>query len=102
MTGPIPKGAKTKRIKPRRVEDPEHLARVRALPCLVCGRMPVEAHHIRQGCGMGQKASDREAIPLCSFCHRTGPWAFHASPSSFQRDHGTERELLARTLEMLG
>lgn len=103
-TKPRREGPKAPRIKPGRVEDPAHLARVRSLPCCVCRltqETPTEAHHIRQGVGMGQKASDRETIPLCAYHHRTGKTAFHASPSMFQWLYGTERELLALTLDKL-
>jgi len=101
---PRRKGPKAPRIKAGRVEDPAHLARVRSLPCIVCQAgnqiTPTEAHHIRDGVGMGQKAGDHEAIPLCSFHHRTGV-SIHLSPITFQWLYGTERELLARTLEAL-
>jgi hypothetical protein len=100
---PRRKGTPTPRIKAGRVEDPEHLARVRSLPCLICGRTPSEAHHIRDGVGVGQKAGDDEAINLCPMHHRLGGFgvAFHHAPREFQAKFGTERELLARTLEML-
>lgn len=106
-TTPRRKGEPATRIKAKRLEDPAHLARVRSLPCLICHAgystqtTPTEAHHIRQGVGMGQKASDHETISLCSWHHRTGPNAFHNGPSIFQWLYGTERELLARTLKML-
>ena len=32
---------------PRRVRDSEHLQYVATLPCLVCGRAPSQAHHLR-------------------------------------------------------
>ncbi len=89
------------RIKPRRKQDKAHLARIAMLPCCVCGYWPVEVHHIRSGVGMGQKASDLETIPLCVWHHRTGPQAFHNGPKIFQALFGTERELLAKTLERL-
>ena len=104
---PRRKGTPTPRIKPGRVEDPAHLARVRSLPCIACQigggaqTTPTEAHHIRDGQGMGQKAGDHEAIPICSFHHRTGFNSIHLSPITFQWLYGTERELLARTLEAL-
>lgn len=100
-TKPRRKGPKTPRIKPGRVEDQEHLQRVREMPCIVCQAQPVEAHHIRDGVGMGQKAGDHEAIPLCPWHHRTGFNSIHLAPAMFKFLYGTERELLARTLEML-
>lgn len=101
---PRRKGTPAPRIKPERVEDPDHLARVRAHGCMICCWAPAEAHHIRDGqVGAGQKASDHEAIGLCSYHHRTGPIgeAFHAGPREWERRHGTQRELLARMMAAL-
>ena len=100
MNPSIPK-AKPKRIKPRRVSDPKHLARVAMLPCVVCGDWLVEVHHCRMNAGTGQKAGDHETIPLCVWHHRTGPQAFHNGPGIFQTLFGTELELLEKTREML-
>ena len=101
---PRRKGTPTPRIKPGRVTDERHLARVRSLPCVVCGAPPpVEAHHPRAGQGMGQKAGDDMAISLCESCHRTGGVgvAFHAGPRIWVLKHGSELDLLDITLERL-
>lgn len=50
----------------------QHLAFVRQLPCVVCGRVaPSEAAHVRTGTdgGTALKPSDRYAVPLCARCH---------------------------------
>src|SRR5499433_3795418 len=50
----------------------QHLAFVRQLPCVACGKAaPSEAAHVRTGTdsGGGMKPSDRYAVPLCSSCH---------------------------------
>jgi hypothetical protein len=41
-------------------------------PCLLCGRKPSDAHHIRfvQPRALGRKASDEFAVPLCRSHHR--------------------------------
>jgi hypothetical protein len=101
-------------IKPLRQEDPERLARVRKLPCLGCLKdkivqdSPTEAHHIkRQADGQfyrgGQKAHDRETIPLCSGRHHWNGVHCQAKLShrEFERRYGDERELLAETDAML-
>lgn len=106
-TKPRREGPKAPRIKPGRVEDPAHLARVRSLPCIVCQRngldqtTPTEAHHIRASVGMGQKAGDHEAVALCASHHRTGKVSIHLAPDLFKWMYGTERELLEKTLEAL-
>ena len=57
---------------PRRVRDKDHLQFVAGLPCLVCGRRPSEAHHIRfaQLRAMSAKPSDEWVVPLCATHHR--------------------------------
>jgi hypothetical protein len=56
----------------RRVRDREHLRLVAGHPCLVCGRQPCDAHHLRfaQAHGLGQKVSDEFSVPLCRAHHR--------------------------------
>lgn len=105
-TTPRRVGPPAPRIKEGRVEDPAYLARVRTLPCDVCGKAPSESHHPKglEFCGKGQKASDHDAFPLCSACHRTGPNAFHRIGKrpwealyGLQRDHATQTR--ARLME---
>lgn len=57
--------------KPRRLRSPGHLAHVRSQPCLVCGRSPVDAHHLRfmQPMAMAKKVSDEFTVPLCRRHH---------------------------------
>ncbi len=57
---------------PRRVRDKEHLRYVASQPCLVCGRSPAQAHHVRfaQPRAMGRKVSDEWTVPLCASHHR--------------------------------
>ena len=57
--------------KERRVRDKEHLKFVRQQPCLICGRQPSHAHHIRfaQPAALGLKVSDEFTVPLCSLHH---------------------------------
>ena len=40
-------------------------------PCLICGRAPSHAHHIRyaQSKGLGIKVSDEFTVPLCAIHH---------------------------------
>jgi len=51
------------------VRSSEHLAFVRTLPCLVCGRTPSDAAHFPGVRGMAQKRSDLETGPLCRIHH---------------------------------
>jgi hypothetical protein len=58
--------------EPRRQRDKDHLKFVALQPCLVCGRSPADAHHLRfaQLRAMGRKVSDEFTVPLCRTHHR--------------------------------
>jgi hypothetical protein len=57
---------------PRRVRDREHVKSVAKHACLVCGRRPADAHHLRfaQAPALGRKVSDEFTVPLCRGHHR--------------------------------
>jgi hypothetical protein len=57
---------------PRRIRDREHVKSVARQPCLVCGRRPADAHHLRfaQAPALGRKVSDEFTVPLCRGHHR--------------------------------
>jgi hypothetical protein len=54
-----------------RLRDKEHCKFVASQPCIVCGRTPSEAHHIRfaQPRALGRKVSDEYTIPVCRLHH---------------------------------
>jgi ERF superfamily len=56
----------------RRIRDREHVKSVAKQSCLVCGRCPVDAHHLRfaQSRALGRKVSDEFTVPLCRGHHR--------------------------------
>src|SRR5215470_13812362 len=56
----------------RRIRDREHVKSVAKQPCLVCGRRPADAHHLRfaQPPTLGRKVSDEFTVPLCRGHHR--------------------------------
>ena len=58
--------------KPRRVRSKPHRDFVSSQPCLVCGRQPADAHHLRfaQPRALGRKVSDEFIVPLCRVHHR--------------------------------
>ncbi len=58
--------------EPRRVRDREHVRFVARQSCLVCGRKPCDAHHLRfaQSRALGRKVSDEFTVPLCRGHHR--------------------------------
>jgi hypothetical protein len=58
--------------KPRRNSNENHLKFVAAQPCVVCGRQPCDAYHLRfaQPRALGRRVSDEFTVPLCRAHHR--------------------------------
>ena len=58
--------------KPVRERDRNHLRFVASSPCLVCGRSPSDAHHVKfaEPRAMGSKVSDKFTVPICRLHHR--------------------------------
>jgi hypothetical protein len=56
----------------RRVRDREHVRYVTQQSCLICGRRPSDAHHLRfaQNRALSRKVSDEFTVPLCRDHHR--------------------------------
>lgn len=93
--------------KNQSASDENSLADVASLGCVACrnagyGASPAEVHHIRATAGMGQRASHQETIPLCPPRHRgtANPIvpSIHLQRKRFEREFGTELELLAQTV----
>ena len=65
----------------------EHMARVKALPCVACGAPPPsQAHHVT---GDKQPRNDFRTISLCYACHQ-GPDGYHAAKRSWVAKHGPD------------
>jgi hypothetical protein len=92
-----------------RIEDAAHLAHVRTLPCLICGKPGSDPAHIRSPApqygkrqtGKGEKPDDCWVLPLCRYHHdeqhRTNElawWASYGIPDPFAKAIGlyAERE----------
>ena len=58
--------------EPRRIRDRDHVRFVTQQTCLVCGRKPCDAHHLRfaQNRALSRKVSDEFTVPLCRGHHR--------------------------------
>lgn len=74
--------------------------KVAQLPCGLCGAHGVQVHHIREGQGMAQRASNFLVVPLCPDCH-TGPSGVHGDKAMLRIKKMTELDLLAQTIEAL-
>jgi hypothetical protein len=81
-----------------RKAEREHLNKVSSLPCCLCGDVPTEVHHLREGQGMAQRAQHFLVIPLCPSCHR-GPQGAHGDKTMFRIMKKDELDLLAETME---
>ncbi len=56
---------------PPPIRDKAHLDFVRGKPCLICGRKPSEAHHVRLSLRtMGKRVCDSKCVNLCAEHHR--------------------------------
>lgn len=58
--------------RPARRREPGHLRYVATQPCLLCGRTPSDAHHLKfaQPRALSRKVSDEFTVPLCRTHHR--------------------------------
>lgn len=57
-------------------------------------------HHIREGQGMSQRASDFLTIPLCPDCHQ-GPQGVHGDRTLMRVYKLSELDMLANTIMRL-
>lgn len=79
-------------------DEKKHLDAVAALPCIVCGTVPVELHHTVR---LAKKKRDHmEVLPLCKN-HHTGVFSIHMARKSFRAQYGQEEELLSQVERML-
>jgi hypothetical protein len=83
-------------------DEKRHMDRVAALGCLLCGQ-PAQLHHVREGQGMSQRASNFLVVPLCE-PHHTGSAGLHGLGSrGFERRYRMdEMDLLAIVIARLG
>jgi ERF superfamily len=72
----LPTGSRNGRgriaAKTIRLRDKGHRKFVSSQPCLLCGRSPADAHHLRfaQPRALGRKVSDEFTVPVCRVHHR--------------------------------
>lgn len=91
-------------FKTPKIRSKKHLAYIRSLNCIIadnkgqwCNGKPVHAHHLTFGGrrGMGTKAGDDRAVPLCNFHHNT---LHRMGEKRFWKMWGIEAELKAQEL----
>lgn len=75
--------------------DREHLAKIKSMPCGVCGAHgPSDAHHIKQGLHY-------LCIPLCKDCHQGSHNGIHGRRSIWNVLKKTEESVLNDTVRHL-
>jgi hypothetical protein len=83
------------------VKSRAHIQRIKEMDCVLCGASgPCDAHHIREGQGMAQRASDFLAVPLCKDCHQ-GKHGIHGDRAMLRIHKIEELDLLAMTIARL-
>lgn len=76
---------------------------VAALPCVCCAAMgqkqttPTAVHHIREGQGGAQRASDFLTVAVCHDCHQ-GPLGIHGNRTLLRIAKLDELDLLSMTV----
>ena len=98
--------------EPKANPDPAYLAKVRALPCIICVEFglpqnsPTTAHHPIMGRYSNRKRPDCTAIPLCDGHHQGGfdttKVAVHREPERWKRLYGKDTDWIAPTQDRLG
>jgi hypothetical protein len=78
--------------------EKQYMNKVAQLPCGLCGNIPVELHHIREGQGAAQRAGNFLVIPLCPDCHR-GKMGIHGDKTMLRIMKTDELQMLNDTLE---
>ncbi len=86
--------------KPSKAEGRAHMARVAALPCVICGYWPVSVHHVISGRFSQRKAPDTQTIPLC-WNHHQGPEGIHTDKAAWEALHGPDIDYLAIVADAL-
>ena len=84
--------------EPRRVRDRDHVRSVAQHPCLICGRRPADAHHLRfaQSKALGRRVSDEFTVPLCRGHHREVH--HHGDEAAWWQKTGIDPAAAARAL----
>lgn len=85
----------------------KHMGRVAELGCYLCrvlgyGHTAAQVHHVREGQGMGQRASHWLTVPLCDRHHaNSSPDGWHGQRRAWKRAGLTEVDALADTIMRL-
>lgn len=90
-----------------RFKSKTHMGKVAGVGCILCqhlgyGASPAEVHHIREGQGAAQRASDYLTVPLCPEHHRGSGGVHGLGRRGFEARYKiSELDLLAMTIARL-
>lgn len=91
-------------------DEKRHVGRTVALGCIACRQdgfydTPAEAHHPREGAGVGKRASHYDVLPLCEKHHRGTMHpivsSIHLDKLNFIKKYGSEAELLEKVKNLI-
>lgn len=98
------KSKNSQNYKQRPGMSPAYLDDIRALPCVVCLEPPrSDPHHLKSGTGergMGQRSTDKWAVPLCRRHHEEVEAAGTRNEITWFGNHGIDPHDLAMSLWM--
>jgi len=104
-------GQAIRQKSPKAKPNPAYLAKVRALPCIICTSFGLPqnsattAHHPIHDRYATRRVPDEMAIPLCDGCHQgdfdTSKVAVHREPAKWKRLYGADHEYIAITQDMI-
>lgn len=88
-----------------KIAEKHYMSSVASLGCILCRHLghegtPAELHHVREGQGMSQRASNFLVVPLCPEHHRGASGLHGLGTRGFQTRYKLdEMDLLAMTIE---
>lgn len=81
--------------KPRPlVAEAHHIAKLKELPCVICGASEVEIHEPKQGLWYA-------AMPLCIVCHRDPVYGWHGQRRNWAARKMDELDAISATVQLL-
>lgn len=89
------------------VAEKRHMSRVAELGCYLCDLHgvigePAQLHHIREGRGLAQRATNWLVVPLCDRHHaNSSPDGIHGQRRAWRLAHVDEMDALAWVIERL-
>ncbi len=82
----------------------EYKNKVAESGCIIC-QTPAVLHHPKfsEYASVGKKMNDWLVIPLCPYHHNQGNYgqSIHSGKATFEKNFGSEPDLLARTIEKM-